>query len=108
MRARMLTLAIVSLLALLPAAAAAETSKATTPETLPLAELEKAFWYCDFVATTQGMRAVGPIAACSVVVERLKKEKFGENYEEYLAWWRRNKPAEHGKLYAASRAEALL
>jgi hypothetical protein len=69
-----------------PAAAAADT-----------AELERAFWACDYVATTRGVSAT-PIAACRHATESLKREKFGGSFPALLEWWRDNKEGEHRKV----------
>ena len=61
------------------------------------AELESAFWACDYVATTRGVGAT-PIAACRHATESLKREKFGGSYPALLEWWRDNKESEHLKM----------
>ncbi len=65
-------------------------------------ELERAFWVCDYVATTRGVDAT-PIAHCSAVTDALKNERFGGDFSELLAWWQRNKPAEHAALARLDR-----
>lgn len=72
-----------------------------------MVELERAFWYCDFIATTEGVQAT-PVAACRFATEQLKKRKFAGNFEEFLSWWRANKPTEHLKLHEERRNDALL
>jgi len=67
--------------------------------TLVAADLEKAFWICDYAATT-GSIATPDAALCHAVYDRLKAEKFGGDFERLLAWWRANKVAEHRKLDA--------
>jgi hypothetical protein len=64
---------------------------------LRLAELEKAFWVCDYVATTRGVHAA-PVAICSAVTDEIKNAKFGGDFEELLKWWRQKKPSEHQRL----------
>ena len=59
-----------------------------------LAELEHAFWGCDYVATTRGVHAA-PVEMCSVVTEELKQKKFHGNFLEMLEWWRQEKRAGH-------------
>lgn len=66
-------------------------------DVLRSADLEKAFWLCDYTATNRGVHAV-PAALCSAVTDELRHEKFGGNFEEMLRWWQQNKPAEHDKL----------
>jgi hypothetical protein len=61
------------------------------------AELEKAFWVCDYTATTRGVYAA-PIELCSAVTDQLKREKFGGDFGQMLEWWQQNKPAEHANL----------
>jgi hypothetical protein len=60
-------------------------------------DLERAFWVCDYTATTRGVHAA-PIELCSAVTDELKHEKFGGDFEQLLKWWQENKPAEHQKL----------
>ena len=62
-----------------------------------LAGLERAFWACDYVATTRGVGAT-PIAACRHATESLKRAKFGGSFAAMLEWWKRNKAAEHSRL----------
>ncbi|MGZ8267589.1 MAG: hypothetical protein ACXWUU_09025 [Burkholderiales bacterium] len=61
------------------------------------ADLERAFWTCDYVATTRGVHAA-PVALCSAVTAALQDQKFGGDFLELLDWWRRNKIAEHGRF----------
>ncbi len=96
--------------ALLAAAAsftapASAESVAPNPEQIGVAELERAFWFCDFVATTKGVQAT-PIAACRHATEQLKKQKFSGDFDEFVAWWRSNKAAEHLKLHQQQRNDA--
>ena len=65
--------------------------------TLHVSDLEHAFWVCDYTATSRGVHAT-PMALCAAVTDQLKKVRFGGSFEDMLAWWRKNKPAEHGKL----------
>ena len=63
------------------------------------ADLEQAFWVCDYVATTQGMDAA-PVALCSEVTAALRDQRFGGDFGELLEWWRQNKMVAHGRLQA--------
>jgi hypothetical protein len=67
--------------------------------TLAVADLEKAFWICDYVATTGAVATLDAVL-CHAVYDRLKAERFGGDFERLLAWWRANKVAEHRKLDA--------
>lgn len=62
-----------------------------------LAELERAFWYCDYVATTKGVLAA-PMAACRFATEQLMKAKFDGDFNALVQWWTLNKPAEHRRM----------
>lgn len=73
-----------------PAGAAPPTGTAT-------AELESAFWACDYVATTRGVLAT-PAAACRQATESLQREKFGGSFPAMLEWWRVNKVARHEEM----------
>lgn len=82
-------------------APAGETAQAT-PDAGDIAALESAFWYCDWVATTEGVLAT-PMAACQFATSELKARKFGGSYRALAAWWQENKAAEHGRLGRAAR-----
>ena len=66
------------------------------------AELEHAFWVCDYVATTYGIQAA-PVVLCSEVTTALQNQKFGGDFSQMLAWWRENKLLVHGQLQWAQR-----
>ena len=92
----------VAALALTLAAAHADEPTPATPlpiqgEETDMARLERAFWACDYVATTQGIQAT-PAATCRYVTEQLKQQKFGGSFGQLLEWWRANKPAEHRRI----------
>ena len=55
------------------------------------ADLERAFWVCEYAATT---RANADIATCAAVYEAVKQRKFGGDFEALLTWWQQNKAAE--------------
>lgn len=57
------------------------------------AELERAFWDCDHAATK---RLISPSEAgeCSAATEAVLRT-FGGDFPTMLAWWQRNKAAEH-------------
>ena len=42
-----------------------------------------AFWLCDYVASTRGMQYT-PMEQCGEVMETLKREKFGGDYERLV------------------------
>ena len=65
--------------------------------TVSTAELEEAFWVCDYVATTRGIDAT-PTERCRALYAELKDTKFGGDFGLLLAWWQQNKAAEHKKL----------
>jgi hypothetical protein len=60
---------------------------------MPLAEVEKAYWDCEFAAT-KGVITPPQAAACSQIYEYLKKEKFMGDFDRLFAWWRQNKERE--------------
>jgi hypothetical protein len=66
-------------------------------ESIEIAELERAFWYCDYMATTHGVLAT-PMAACNFATIELRRKKFSGSFRALMAWWEENKAAEHGKL----------
>ena len=61
------------------------------------ADLEEAFWVCDYVATTRGVEAT-PATLCESVYDELKATKFGGEFGLLLTWWQQNKRSEHGRL----------
>jgi hypothetical protein len=69
-------------------------------------ELESAFWACDYVATTRGVDAT-PVGICNAVYDELKALKFDGDFDELLAWWKENKPAEHERLAREERDAAV-
>ena len=69
---------------------------------LGAADLEEAFWICDYTATTVGMGAT-PVDLCSAVYDELKARKFNGDFEQLLYWWRQNKPAEHARQVPGRR-----
>jgi hypothetical protein len=57
-----------------------------------IADLEQAFWRCDYAGAKRAM----PFAsgdACMTVAETLQARKFGGDFGAMRAWWRENKPA---------------
>ena len=68
--------------------------------------LEAAFWFCDYIATTRGVEAT-PIAMCSAAYDELKALKFDGDFGALLGWWKQNKVLEHRKV-ATHRGEAAV
>ena len=82
----------------------------TAPPAVPVAsaalapaDLEQAFWVCDYVATTYGMQAA-PVDLCSEVTAALQKQKFSGDFAQMLEWWGRNKTTEHARVQAVQLA----
>jgi hypothetical protein len=67
------------------------------------ADLEGAFWVCDYVATNYGVHAT-PVASCMEATAALQERKFGGDFAQLLEWWGRNKATEHAKVQAAQLA----
>lgn len=61
---------------------------------VPLAEVEKGYWDCDY-AVNQGRLDFGDAEYCSKLYERLKKEKFNSDFDQFLRWWKANKEREN-------------
>ncbi|HSQ05615.1 MAG TPA: hypothetical protein VLN59_16360 [Burkholderiales bacterium] len=81
-----------------------EPHSVTTPlATVALADLEDAFWLCDYTATTHGS-ARNDITLCTAVYDVVKERKFGGDFDKLLDWWRENKITRH-KALAADDAE---
>ena len=73
----------------------------STAADVRMADLEQAFWICDYTASTRGVHAT-PVEMCSAVTDELKQQKFGGDFGEMLEWWRQKKPVEHNRLQALS------
>ena len=62
-----------------------------------LADLEHAFWTCDYIATTRGVH-VTPVDVCSAVTDELREQKFQGDFLDMLEWWQRHKLAQHASF----------
>ena len=67
-----------------------------------IAELEKAFWVCDYLGTTRGEGPYGVI--CGANFEELKQTKFDGDFDALVQWWRVNKAAQHKALASEDKA----
>lgn len=76
-------------------------SRLSDLESVQQADLERAFWMCDYLATVSGIYAT-PISTCSAVMAELMTVKFGGDFERLLVWWQKNKKSEYQRLEAAS------
>jgi hypothetical protein len=85
----------------------APQSMAAPASGLSPADLERAFWICDYAATTRPIDA-GSAIFCTAVTEDLQKKKFNGDFDAMLAWWQQYKPAEHEALEAADAARVAL
>ena len=70
-----------------------------------LADLEDAFWVCDYTAATRGPTG-NDITVCTAVYEAIKDRKFGGDFDKLLDWWRQNKVARHDALAAVDAMRA--
>jgi hypothetical protein len=61
------------------------------------ADVEKAFWACDYAATTRWVDAEEG-AMCVANYEELKRSKFSGDFQALLEWWQKNKAAQHRAL----------
>ncbi|HJV50388.1 MAG TPA: hypothetical protein VJ652_02950 [Noviherbaspirillum sp.] len=77
-----------------PILAALAVAASTTVEDVPLVEIEKHYWDCDY-AVRQTLLDFSDAEHCSRVFERLKKEKFSGDFHTFLAWWQANKDREY-------------
>jgi hypothetical protein len=82
---------------------AAQSEAEHEPVSLTLAEVERLFWLCDYVATTRGVD-LAPVDLCSAATEELKNAKFGGDFLALLTWWRSNKLEAHGSIAKAAEA----
>jgi hypothetical protein len=65
------------------------------------AELERAFWLCDYASATGPVDA-GTLVTCSAVYEDLSIRKFEGDLEAMLTWYEQNKAVQHHAIAAAS------
>lgn len=65
-----------------------------------IGDLEKAFWVCDWAATTSRIDDQQAIV-CGKITTELTEQKFGGDFDKLVAWWRENKVSEHRKLTLA-------
>jgi len=75
---------------------------ASEPMPLRASHLEKAFWVCDYVGTTEGVSAA-PVAACSAITDALKNERFNGDFAQMVKWWEEHKRVRHEELARAAR-----
>lgn len=66
---------------------------------LTVAELERAFWICDWTTTTRVLSA-DMFTACAAASDELKTRKFDGDFDRMIDWWRKNKSAAHAGLQA--------
>ena len=82
------------ILALAVTSAMADSRTPADIEALSPADLETAFWDCDF-ASTKDMLGLGDAANCSFVFERVKATKFNNDFKQFMKWWADNKKTQH-------------
>ena len=84
-----------------------ENFPAADTEVVPieLADLERAFWICDYEATTYGVGVVDA-EACGIVTEGLNRVKFGGDVDALVDWWRDQKYGVHDAFERAREAQA--
>ena len=68
-----------------------------------IAELESAFWACDYAAT-HGRVDLSTAAVCSQYTEALKARKFDGKFQAMLDWWQLHKQDRHAALAAGDPA----
>jgi hypothetical protein len=69
-----------------------------------LADLEAAFWACEYAATTRGAAS---IQTCTAVYDALKERKFGGDFDGLLKWWQQNRVSAYRRLAAEDDQLAL-
>jgi hypothetical protein len=69
------------------------------------AELEQAFWECDYTVTTSGI-GLSEGALCADIQEEMKQRRFAGDFHAMLEWWQQNKVAEHRAVAERRRAAA--
>jgi hypothetical protein len=82
-----------------------ETARASREDAIDRftpADLERAFWECDYVATTRGM-GLEEGADCADIYDKTKRTKFGGDFHAMFAWWQRSKATEHAAIATQRR-----
>jgi hypothetical protein len=69
-----------------------------------IADLEKAFWACDYTASVDGIVDAGMAIQCGIATEDLKLRKFNGDFNTMLSWWQQNKAGGYRALDRAYRA----
>lgn len=103
---KVLKLASAALLAALACGSWAQTSggaPAMQFAAVKLADLETAFWACEYAATTRGNANV---ENCTAIYSALKERKFGGDFEELLKWWQQNRETAYRRIAASEIAFA--
>jgi hypothetical protein len=62
-----------------------------------IADLEQAFWVCDYTAATRRASDV-QIGICADAYDALKARKFAGDFEALLLWWQHNKADRYARL----------
>ena len=85
-------------------AAAALAASKEHDRAAKIAELERGFWVCDYLATTRGVEGSYGVT-CGANFEELKQTKFGGDFDALVQWWRVNKAAQHKALESVGSAQ---
>ena len=73
---------------------------------LSAAEVEKAYWDCEFTAT-QGIVSYEDAPLCSELFEHLKENKFLGDFKQFLIWWQQHKDQEIASRLKPQKPESL-
>jgi hypothetical protein len=60
------------------------------PDRNDMAQLEAAFWECERTSATTGMDIDSGVL-CAEITERLRQERFGGSFDEFLQFWNQGK-----------------
>jgi hypothetical protein len=99
------TLAVVAIAAALSCGSAGAQQSSRAPvlgavqlASADLADLETAFWTCEYAATTRGN---ANIENCTAIYAALKSRKFEGDFDGLLQWWQQNRDAMYRRLSAS-------
>jgi len=108
-KATMVALAAALAFSAMQASAEEPSRSSTAAEILrntSLADLETAFWACDYAATFYGVLDFGTAVFCGAATSEFRARKFNDDFNAMLKWWKQHKATEHQALHLRSSGGA--
>jgi hypothetical protein len=82
--------------ALLASAAAIAQAQTLAMTPLPDAALEDSFWECDARSAREMLNFTDGVH-CAMLLDELKRRRFGDDATQFLQWWRTHKTEQHAR-----------